>query len=245
VARRIVAHTGLAPPALVLEAGAGDGLLTEALAARAGRVIAVERDRSLWLRLRERFVGCETVSPILDDIRHVPLPRKPYVFVANPPFHLTAELLRLILLGPRKPMAAFLVLERDAALHWSGAGRSSVVSVLAGVDWEMDIPLALRRSDFVLRPRVDCVLLAARRRGRPLVAPSERVAFEAFVRTGFGRGRRDARTNLRGLMPEGALLGALRSRGFAKDALPSELGMEAWVELFRRARPTPPIRRGP
>ncbi len=41
----------------ILEIGPGEGVLTEALLARAGRVIAVEADQDLWSPLSERFAA--------------------------------------------------------------------------------------------------------------------------------------------------------------------------------------------
>lgn len=55
VATRIVNSTGLAPPDLVFELGAGEGVLTAALLGRCRKIVAVEVDRSLWVELRRRF----------------------------------------------------------------------------------------------------------------------------------------------------------------------------------------------
>jgi 23S rRNA (adenine-N6)-dimethyltransferase len=234
VARRIVAHTGLAPPCLVVEAGAGDGILTGALLPVASRIIAVERDRQLWDRLRRRSDDEPRVTPVLGDIRSFRLPREPYAFVANPPFSLTAELLRTVLFGERPPQRACLVLQRDAALHWAGAGPSSVVAVLAHALWEIDIALALRRTDFLPQPSVDCALLVAVRRPQPLVSPGDWPRFERFVRTGFG-GRHTVRQNLRGVLRDRAFQRSALRLGIERNARPSELSPAQWLELFRQA----------
>src|SRR5688572_27917473 len=65
VASRIVAHSGLAPPDVVFEAGAGDGMLTAERAGTARRVIAVERDRRAWAELKRRFESDRRVTPVL------------------------------------------------------------------------------------------------------------------------------------------------------------------------------------
>ncbi len=218
--------------ARVVEAGAGEGMLTTALAERAGDVVAVERDRAAWERLCARFAGSDVVRPVLGDVLSMRFPREAFVLVGNVPFGITSELMRLALFGERRPVAAYFVLERDAALHWAGAGRSSVMSVLARAGWELDIRMALRRGDFVPRPGTDCVLLAARRRERPLVDACLWERFEAFVRAGFGRGRGDVRRNLRGKVGYRALKRAAATGGFSIDARPSELSNEQWVALF-------------
>ena len=234
-ARRIVAHTGLAPPSLVVEAGAGDGALTGALAERGIRVLAVEQDRRHFAALQKRFECQPLVTPVLDDIRRFRLPREPYAFVSNVPFSLTAELMRWLLNSQRPPESAWLILERDAALHWSGVGRSSVVAVCAAVDWDIDIALALRRSDFTPRPSVDAALLSLRRRETPLVRQRDRVAFERFVKRGFAGGRQSAGRNLNGTIGYEAFRRVAREEVFAIDARPSELAARDWVALFGSA----------
>ena len=234
-ARRIVTHTGLAPPSLVVEAGAGDGALTSALAERGLRVLAVEQDRRHFAALQQRFDCQPLVTPVLDGIRRFRLPREPYAFVSNVPFSLTAELMRWLLSAQRPPESAWLILERDAALHWAGAGRSSVVAVCAAVDWEIDVALALRRSDFMLRPSVDAALLRLRRRDTPRVRQRDRVAFERFVTRGFAGGRQSAVRNLNGAIGYEAFSRVAREEGFATDARPSELAARDWVALFNAA----------
>src|SRR4029078_13633594 len=52
----------------VLEVGPGRGALTEALRARAGRLVAIEYDRALASLLRERFAGSPHVEIVQADV---------------------------------------------------------------------------------------------------------------------------------------------------------------------------------
>ena len=124
VAQRIVASTGLSPPALVYEFGAGAGDLTAALVPHAGRIVAIEQDRQLWQRLRARFQSEPRVNPVLGDFRHVPRPRqRASEVVANLPFAHTSEAMRSLLSARSGPRAAHLIIERDAAMRWGGFGE--------------------------------------------------------------------------------------------------------------------------
>jgi 16S rRNA (adenine1518-N6/adenine1519-N6)-dimethyltransferase len=64
----IVAAAGLTPADVVLEVGPGPGVLTELIAAQAGRVIAVELDDRLIPFLRDRFAAQPHVMIIHADI---------------------------------------------------------------------------------------------------------------------------------------------------------------------------------
>ena len=108
---------------LVLEFGAGYGRLTEQLATRAGRVIAVEVDTRLADRLAGRLQHRSNVTVVRGDALTVPLPRAPFRVVSNPPFHLTTALLRRIL--DARLDRADLVVEWGAAVGLTGVFGSA------------------------------------------------------------------------------------------------------------------------
>lgn len=235
VAARIVAHSGLAPPQLVLEPGAGGGVLTAELARVARKVIAIETDRGRWDVLRGRARDFPNIQPVLGDFLEFPLPpAQPYQVVANLPFSLTSAVLRKMTLAPNPPRLAALVVQREAALHWSGLGRESVASVLAKVEFAIDVPLALRRTDFAPFPSVESVLLRFRRRDVPAVARAEQGAFRHFAWAGFAGGSRSVASNLRGFARTPLARRELERLGIAPDAAPGEVPFAAWLALFER-----------
>ena len=237
VAERIVTSTGLSPPTLVYEFGSGDGILTAALLERAGRVVAIERDRRLWLLLRKRFDGEQRVRAVLGDFREASLPaRGSYEVVANLPFAHTSEAMRLLLGARNRPLAAHLVMSRDAAMRWGGFGEETMVSVFAKPWFEFQVSLALRRRDFAPPPRTDCVLLSARLRRQPLVPPSESQAWEQFVRQGFAPGRASVRRNLSGMLGYEQFKRTARALGLERDARPGTVSFEQWLGLWHTAR---------
>jgi 23S rRNA (adenine-N6)-dimethyltransferase len=110
-----VRSSGVGPGDLVFDLGAGFGALTGPLAATGARVIAVEVDPGLAAKLRRRFDE-SLVSVVEGDLRCIPLPRRPFSVVANPPFALTTWLCRRLLGDPAvKLTGAELILEWGAA----------------------------------------------------------------------------------------------------------------------------------
>jgi len=121
VAAAVVENAGVAGADLVVEFGAGHGRLTEQLASRAGRVIAIEIDTRLAARLDARFRELPNVTVVHGDALAVPLPRRPFKVVSNPPFHITSALLHRMLDDPALPLQrADLVVEWGAALALTG-----------------------------------------------------------------------------------------------------------------------------
>jgi 23S rRNA (adenine-N6)-dimethyltransferase len=156
-AGRIVAASGVRPGELVLDIGAGEGALTAHLLAAGARVIAVELNARRVRVLRRRFPDATVVHA---DVAVLRLPGRPFRVVANPPFALTAELLRMLLARDSKLTAADLVLQRAVVRDYVARGTAARrFSVAPG--------LALPRRAFQPRPRVDCAVLTVRRCSRP------------------------------------------------------------------------------
>jgi 16S rRNA (adenine1518-N6/adenine1519-N6)-dimethyltransferase len=88
---RMVGHAELSRDDMVLEIGAGIGNLTLLLAARAGRVIAVERDRKLVKVLGERLKGHSNVELLRGDALRIELPKFNKV-VANLPHGIFSDI---------------------------------------------------------------------------------------------------------------------------------------------------------
>jgi len=107
---------GLTAADLVVEFGAGYGRLTEQLALRAGRVVAVEIDAALAARLAGRYRTRSNVEVVHGDALAVPLPRRPFKVVSNPPFHITSPLLHRLLDDPAVPLV-----RADVVVGWGVA----------------------------------------------------------------------------------------------------------------------------
>src|SRR5215467_3080759 len=63
---------------LVLDIGAGNGLISAALVRRGARVQAIERDPALAARLRAKFATWPSVTVVEADVLTMPLPAEPF-----------------------------------------------------------------------------------------------------------------------------------------------------------------------
>lgn len=107
---KLCTYANLGVSDIVLDVGAGFGLLTRYLSERCRGVVAVEKDPQLANYLRNEFKGTSNVTVIEGDVLKVQLPTFNKV-IAAPPYYLSSQLL-LWLLG-RNVDCAVLIVQRE------------------------------------------------------------------------------------------------------------------------------------
>jgi 23S rRNA (adenine-N6)-dimethyltransferase len=190
-----VADAGIAAGDLVVDVGAGSGMLTSALLAAGARVVAIEPDRKLAARLRR---ACPDARVVEADALLVPWPHEPFRVVANLPFGTSTAICRSLFADPRVPLrSADLVVEWDFAAKRARLWPSTAQTVVWSAWYELTVVRRIEPRAFAPVPSVAAGVLRARRRERPLVASADAARYEAFVRAGFrhqGARERDPHT---------------------------------------------------
>ena len=177
----ILDRSSVGPDDVVYEIGPGDGAITSRLARRCRHVVAVEKDPRLADRLRSRFVTTPNVTVFLDDFLTFPLPVTHYKVFANIPFAITAAIVARLTEASYPPEDAYLCVQREAAQRFTGAPRETLVSLLLRPTFEPSVIHRFERLDFTPAPGVEVVLLRLRKRGPPLLMPTEVQVYRDFV----------------------------------------------------------------
>jgi 23S rRNA (adenine-N6)-dimethyltransferase len=162
-ARSLVADARLPAGALVLDIGAGHGVITEALLAVGARVIAVELHPDRVRVLRDRFGRAAVI--VRADAADLRLPRRAFHVVANPPFGATTALLRRLLQPGSRLVSAHLILQEQAAVRWCGPHAPAAGRWRSS--FEPSLGERVPRAAFHPRPPVPARVLRLRRIGRP------------------------------------------------------------------------------
>ena len=178
----------LGPDDCVLEIGPGLGVLTAYLARRVRHVDAVELDRELELRLRERLAGRENVSLhfgdalALDLAKLAPAAAK---LVANLPYNIATPLIVESLNGLPQIELWCVMVQREVAdrLFASPSSKAyGAVSVLVQLATEKRGFHPVSREAFRPRPRVESALVAFARKPLPEgFAQVKRLVVAAFA----------------------------------------------------------------
>lgn len=161
----LIGHSNLKKRDLVLDIGAGSGVITSALSKRVGRVVAVEKDPKAAAKLRQNLKNIDNVTILEQDFLDINLPNEPYKIFANPPFHLSSQILHKLLEADNPPEAIYLILQKQLALKLLNTDRhyTSQLGRALTREYQTKIRLPLKPSDFTPPPAVPTVLFEAKR----------------------------------------------------------------------------------
>src|ERR1043166_3847477 len=232
LAQRLIAMSTIGLSDIVYEIGAGDGIITAALARVAGRVVAIEKDPDLVRNLRQRCRPFHNVEIVEKDFLVYSFGTPEYKIFANIPYNRTSLILRKILYDRSNLTDSYLILQKEAAKKFSGCPKETLVSILAKPFFEFQIRYELRRTDFWPVPNVDSVLLAITRRKAPLVAGRDIAAYREFVRYGFGRWKPNLKLAFKNVFTYKQWKCLARNLDFPLHATATELSVEQWVGLY-------------
>ncbi len=213
VAARIVAAVGATAADVVCEIGAGPGTLTWALAARAGRLVALEIDPALQARLAaaaRTWPDAARVEILVADARAFayeelpalrPAPAGRVLVVGNLPYSVSKPILGR-LLGARAALdAAVLMLQREVAERITAppGGRAYGALSVFWQRWADVTQLEVVPPDaFRPPPAVESAVIRVAFRAIPRVAVDDEAMFTRVVRAAFGQRRKTLGNALRG-----------------------------------------------
>jgi len=195
VLEQMVDYAELSRDDLVLEVGAGIGNLTLLLAARGGRVIAVERDRRLIKVLGERLRSYSNVELLCGDALQIELPKFNKV-VANLPYGISSDITFRLL--ERKFELAVLMYQREFAerlVARPGSDDYSRLTVNAYYRASVELLREVPPEAFFPQPKVTSAIVRLRPREPPFDVADENMFFNV-VRALFQHRRQRVRNAL-------------------------------------------------
>lgn len=220
----------------VLEIGPGLGDLTRQLLKRAGKVIAVELDRELAQGLSKK-INNQNLEVVQADILKFDLSSLPvaYKVVANIPYYLTSNLIRVLCESANPPTLVVLLVQQAVAERLAAApGQMSLLSVSAQLYFVPKLGPVVAAALFQPPPKVDSQVIILKRRAEPLFKDLDTRLFFRLVKAGFAGRRKKLRSSLAaGLnidkQEADALLKLAKING---DRRAQNLSLQDWYKLY-------------
>ena len=188
----------------VLEVGPGIGCLTEQLALRAGKVVAVELDNALRPVLKQTLAGKDNVEIIFGDVLKQDIKGlvsekmqglRPVV-CANLPYNVTSPLITAFLEAECFDSVTVMIQREVARRICAKPATADYGAFTVLVNWyaEPELLFDVPPSCFIPQPKVTSSVIRLKTRSEPPVEVKDKALFFRVVRAAFGM-RRKTLTN--------------------------------------------------
>ena len=239
IVKKIMVVAELGKDDVVLEVGPGLGTLTkELLLSQAKKIIAVELDKKINEFLKAEFFEEKKLELVEGDIlkinlKDLELADFKYKIVANLPYNITAQFLRLFLEHSPRPKEIIVMVQKEVAQRIiAKAGEMSVLAVAAQFFGEPKILFKVGHDCFWPEPEVDSAVIKIDLKSD--LPPVDVKKFFRIVRIGFSARRKQLHNNLAaGLgLKNSQIKQFFNNFGWREDIRAQDLGVEDWIKLF-------------
>jgi 16S rRNA (adenine1518-N6/adenine1519-N6)-dimethyltransferase len=172
---------------VILEIGPGKGALTEKLLEKAGKVIAVEKDRELFELLQSKFssqISSGSLVLVHDDILEFKVESyrienykvETYKVIANIPYNITGAILKKFLTAEHQPERMILMVQHEVAKRivarpaggQARTGKESILSISVKAYGEPKMVMKVPARYFSPAPKVDSAVISINNISRKL-----------------------------------------------------------------------------
>lgn len=229
---------------LVLEIGPGIGCLTQELAIRYKKVVAVEIDRGLIPILEKTMAEYDNVTVINDDIMKVDLPAlikehadgMPVSVCANLPYYITTPILMYLLESGVKFDTITIMIQNEVAARLvakAGSSDYGAITAVLGYYGKARKLFKVSAGCFVPAPKVDSAVVRIDLYGEKPYQPKDEKLFRALIRAAFEMRRKTFVNAVAAKLPytKELLVSALASIGQDENVRGERLSTEDYVRL--------------
>jgi 16S rRNA (adenine1518-N6/adenine1519-N6)-dimethyltransferase len=238
-AERIVAALGDVSLATVLEIGPGRGALTDLLAGRAQRLIAIELDRILSAQLRMKYDAQRNVEIVEGDVLQVDLaaligPGRKARVVGNLPYYITSPILERLYRFWENVDTIVLLVQREVADRMAarpGSRDYGLLSAVTQLHARVEKLFTLPPGAFSPPPKVHSTAVRLTPTFQVPGVPAE--GFVEFLKLSFAQKRKTLANNLKSRYSEAVVRAALKAAGLRADVRAEAVELEDAAEVFR------------
>ena len=201
VLNKIISSADITKDDFVLEIGPGIGTMTQYLAEAAGRVLAVEIDKTLIPILHETLSLYDNVEVINEDVLKLDICKiveeknggKPIKVVANLPYYITTPII-MGLLEAHVPVESITVMvQKEVAMRMqAGPGTKDYGALSLAVQYycEPYIAANVPPNCFMPRPKVGSTVIRLTRYSQPPVTTEHEQLMFRLIRASFNQRRK-------------------------------------------------------
>ena len=240
VIKKVIQTANLQTKDVVLEIGPGTGALTQEIAKRVKKVIAVDEDINMCKILKQAIRDFKNVEIIQADILKILnskflILNSKYKVVANLPFYITAPTIRKFLESKNPPKEMTLIIQKEVAQRiCANPPKMSILAVSVQFYANAKIISYISKKSFYPVPKVDSAIIKII--PRQFRVPDSRQFCERFfriVKAGFAHPRKQLANNLSKMLKlDKKELSSLLLKNNIKPTQRAEtLSIKDWIKL--------------
>ena len=249
VLERVMDAAGVSGEDCVLEIGPGIGTMTQLLAERAGKVVAVEIDRNLIPILEETLSPYSNVTVINEDILKLDVEEairvrgegRPVKVVANLHYYITTPIIMSLLEGGAPLESITVMVQKEVAERMQavpGTKDYGALSLAVQYYSRPEVVANVPPNCFIPRPNVGSAVIRLTRYGTPPVQAADPGKLFTVIRASFNQ-RRKTLANSLGNAPglsasRERVAGILEEMGLPAMIRGEALTLEQFAELSDR-----------
>jgi len=203
---RIIEASGIGPDDTVVEIGPGPGRLTTLLSKVAKKVVAIELDSDLYIKLQDELAGRENVELVLGDaLKYRYDDLGSFKVVANIPYYITTPIIFSLLAARDNLVSMTLTIQKEVAQRIvanPGTKDYGVLSLAVQYHADPEIKFIIPAGAFRPVPKVDSAVIHIHIRKTPKVIVADEALLFKIIRAGFSQRRKTLSNALKPLMPD-------------------------------------------
>ncbi|MBI4091491.1 ribosomal RNA small subunit methyltransferase A [candidate division WWE3 bacterium] len=229
----LVESANLTTKDTVLEIGPGTGVVTEAIAKKCGKLIAVELDPSFSKELKNRFRPFKNVKIVTaDGLRYLKENAKNSgvnKIVASIPFQITSPLLHKIAENNETITLSSLLIQKEVAQRITSLEPdSNYLSIFMNTFLDTKIVSFIDKTAFDPVPTVDGAIILLKTKPVSLLDSKEIKPYSRFLHHGFGQQRK--------MINKRFHKNSLSKAGIDPSRRPQTLAVREWLNLYAASK---------
>ncbi len=250
----IIVAANIQPHNHILEIGPGRGVLTKSLLTTGAHITCVEKDNELIPNLEKIFAKeiaskqlCLIHGDILDfdvsswlsgntfDIQEYVLGGHEYKIVANIPYYITGQILRMFLESKTQPESMTLLVQKEVADRIIARDmKESLLSLSVKIFGEPSLVRKVARGSFNPPPSVDSAIINIRNISKKRFEDINMQTFFSIIHAGFAHKRKQLLPNLTALFLKQNLIEAFVSCNIDIHTRAEDVTLLRWICLVQK-----------
>jgi 16S rRNA (adenine1518-N6/adenine1519-N6)-dimethyltransferase len=233
VLQKIIEAGEVSKDDLIIEVGAGKGVLTEELVKHAGSVKALEIDDDLIPMLEDKFRNTKNLEIVHEDVLNFTPPSRPYKVIANIPYYITSPIIRHFL-HSTPPTLMILLIQKEVAQKIVSE-EGSVLSLMIKMFADPEIVCTVPKEAFRPQPKVESAVIKLKTLTKPRIN-IDTESFLKLIKIAFSQPRKTLVNNLsNGLHePKEEIEKIIEGLGLDKKIRAQKLSFMEWEKLINK-----------